>query len=109
LNGPSAGQSHYHKLTHGAVFFRFFFSLLKGAVDEVDSGISRMFITGVSPVTMDDVTSGFNIGQNISLYPTFNDVLGLNQQNVVEMLAGRIPIFRVRKLINDSECLTDKD
>ncbi|TGN99660.1 hypothetical protein PN36_35250, partial [Candidatus Thiomargarita nelsonii] len=49
-------------------------------------GISRMFITGVSPVTMDDVTSGFNIGENISLYPAFNEILGLNKQNVIEML-----------------------
>jgi len=45
-----------------------------------------MFITGVSPVTMDDVTSGFNIGENISLYPAFNEILGLNKQNVIEML-----------------------
>jgi hypothetical protein len=45
-----------------------------------------MFITGVSPVTMDDVTSGFNIGENISLYPAFNEMLGLNKQNVIEML-----------------------
>ncbi|TGN99644.1 hypothetical protein PN36_35350, partial [Candidatus Thiomargarita nelsonii] len=57
----TAGQKPYQELTHGAGFFRFFFSLLKGAVDEADVGISRMFITGVSPVTMDDVTSGFNI------------------------------------------------
>jgi len=80
------GQPHYHNLTHGTGFFRFFFSILKGSVDEVDSGISRMFITGVSPVTMDDVTSGFNIGFNISLAPTFNEVLGLSKQNVIEML-----------------------
>jgi len=80
------GQPHYHNLTHGTGFFRFFFSILKGSVDEVDSGISRMFITGVSPVTMDDVTSGFNIGFNISLAPTFNEVLGLSQPNVIEML-----------------------
>jgi hypothetical protein len=81
-----AGQAHYHKLTHGDGLFRFFFRVLKGGVDEVDSAIKRMFITGVSPVTMDDVTSGFNIGFNISLAPTFNDVLGLSKQNVIEML-----------------------
>jgi hypothetical protein len=82
----TVGQSFYHKLTHGAGFFRFFFSVLKGAVDEVDSGISRMFITGVSPVTSEDVTSGFNIGRNISLHPAFNDVWGLTEQNLMEML-----------------------
>jgi hypothetical protein len=82
----TVGQSHYHQLTHGAGFFRFFFSVLKGAVDEVDTGISRMFITGVSPVTMDDVTSGFNIGRNLSLHPAFNEVLGLTEPNLMEML-----------------------
>jgi hypothetical protein len=82
----TAGQGHYHKLTHGAGFFRFFFSVLKGAVNLVDVGISRMFITGVSPVTMDDVTSGFNIGINISLLPSFNEVLGLREEKVVEIL-----------------------
>ncbi|OAD20810.1 protein containing DUF1703, partial [Candidatus Thiomargarita nelsonii] len=81
----TAGQEPYHKLTHGAGFFRFFFSLLKGATSLTDVGISRMFITGVSPVTMDDVTSGFNIGENISLYPAFNDLLGLSEPDVIEM------------------------
>ncbi len=82
-----AGQSHYQKLTHGTGFFRFFFSVLKGGTNQVDAGICRMFITGVSPVTMDDVTSGFNIGINISLYPSFNEVLGLNERDVTKILA----------------------
>jgi len=82
----TAGQGKYHELTHGAGFFRFFFNVLKGAGDQVDSGISRMFITGVSPVTMDDVTSGFNIGQNVSLYPEFNELLGFTEQDVRELL-----------------------
>ena len=80
------GQEKYHDLTHGAGFFRFFFNILKGAGDQVDSGIGRMFITGVSPITMDDVTSGFNIGRNISLLPAFGEILGFTQQNVVEIL-----------------------
>jgi hypothetical protein len=82
----TAGQSHYQKLTHGTGFFRFFFSVLKGGTNQVDAGIGRLFITGVSPVTMDDVTSGFNIGQNISLYPRFNDILGLNERDVTKIL-----------------------
>jgi hypothetical protein len=83
----TAGQSHYHDLTHGAGFFRFFFGILKGGVDQTDSGISRMFITGVSPITMDDVTSGFNIGRNISLHPHFNELLGFTETDVIEMLS----------------------
>jgi len=40
----TAGQGHYHKLTQGTGFFRFFFSLLKGGVDQVNSPVSRMLI-----------------------------------------------------------------
>jgi len=82
----TAGQKKYHELTHGAGFLRHFFNVLKGAVDQADSGICRMFITGVSPVTMDDVTSGFNIGQNISLNPAFNELLGFTEKDVINIL-----------------------
>jgi hypothetical protein len=81
-----AGQDKYHKATHGAGFFRFFFNVLKGAVDQVDSGIGRIFVTGVSPVTMDDVTSGFNIGRNISLLPEYNEILGFTEADVTDLL-----------------------
>ena len=60
----NAGTTHYKTLTHGAGFSVSFFNLIKGATG--DESIKRMFITGVSPVTMDDVTSGFNIGTNMS-------------------------------------------
>ena len=44
--------------------------------------MERLFITGVSPVTMDDVTSGFNIGTNISLEPDFNEMVGFTEAEV---------------------------
>ena len=45
-----------------------------------------MFISGVSPVTLDDVTSGFNIASMITLDPRFNEVLGFTEGEVREML-----------------------
>ncbi len=80
------GQEKYHEITHGAGFFRYFFNIMKGSGDQTDSGLGRIFVTGVSPVTMDDVTSGFNIGINISLFPGFNKVLGFTEQDVSDML-----------------------
>ncbi len=80
------GNEKYHDLTHGTGFFRFFFNVLKGAVDQVDTGVGRMFITGVSPVTMDDVTSGFNIGKNISLNPIFRELLGFTEADVLNII-----------------------
>ena len=81
------GMDKYHEITHGAGFFRSFFNILKGAGDQADSGLGRMFITGVSPLAMDDVTSGFNIGRNISLLPQFNEMLGFMPEDVQDILA----------------------
>jgi hypothetical protein len=72
------GEAAYRELTHGGGFFKSFFALLKGATGSTGGGLARLFITGVSPLTMDDVTSGFNIGVNISLNPRFNGLLGFN-------------------------------
>ena len=76
------GTEAYHAFTHGGGFFRNFFATLKSGTDRSGGGIDRLFITGVSPVTMDDVTSGFNIGKNISLHPDFNEVVGFTAEEV---------------------------
>ena len=80
------GHSRYHDLTHGAGFFRFFFNKIKGATTDSGASFKRMFISGVSPVTLDDVTSGFNIASMITLDPRFNEVLGFTEGEVREML-----------------------
>ena len=80
------GHSRYHDLTHGAGFFRFFFNKIKGATTDSGASFKRMFISGVSPVTLDDVTSGFNIASMITLDPRFNEVLGFTESEVREML-----------------------
>ncbi|WP_455621899.1 ATP-binding protein [Parabacteroides sp.] len=80
------GETHYKALTHGTGFFRYFFNKLKeGATG--DGPIKRMLITGVSPVTMDDVTSGFNIGANMTTDSHFNGIIGFSEAEVREMLA----------------------
>ena len=76
------GAEAYEDFTHGGGFFRNFFATLKGGADRSGGGLERLFITGVSPVTMDDVTSGFNIGTNISLEPDFNEMVGFTDAEV---------------------------
>ena len=76
------GAEAYHSFTHGGGFYRNFFATLKGGADRTGGGLERLFITGVSPVTMDDVTSGFNIGTNISLHPDFNEMVGFTAAEV---------------------------
>ncbi len=80
------GEAAYQSFTHGGGFYRNFFATLKVGAEQSGGGLERLFITGVSPITMDDVTSGFNIGSNISLEPEFNDMLGFTEAEVREVL-----------------------
>ena len=80
------GEEAYQSFTHGGGFYRNFFATLKDGAGHSGGGLERMFITGVSPITMDDVTSGFNIGKNISLRPEFNDMLGFTEEEVLNLL-----------------------
>ena len=79
------GREAYESFTHGGGFYRNFFATLKAGAGET-GGLERLFITGVSPITMDDVTSGFNIGANITLEPEFNEVLGFTEPEVRGLL-----------------------
>ena len=73
----------YQAETHGTGYLRKFFDTIKSATD---STLERVFVTGVSPVTMDDLTSGFNIGTNYSLAYEFNEMTGFTEEEVREML-----------------------
>ena len=73
----------YTNETHGEGYLRAFFNKVKSGTY---SSIERCFITGVSPVTMDDLTSGFNIGTNYSLSPKFNEMIGFTEEEVRQML-----------------------
>ena len=73
------GEKVYWALTHASGFYRDIFKLFKGMFD-------RIFMTGVSPVTLDDLTSGFNIGWHISTKPTFNQMLGFSTEDVRDMI-----------------------
>lgn len=82
LSEPSCLED-YKSETHGTGYLRSFFDTVKAGTD---SSIKRCFVTGVSPVTMDDLTSGFNIGTNYSLSPQFNEMVGFSEEEVREML-----------------------
>ena len=82
----TVGEDAYRDLTHGPGFFRSFFNALKKGTGGTGAPISRSLITGVSPITMDDVTSGYNIGENVSLDALFNQMLGFTRTDVTEMI-----------------------
>ncbi|MGE5341205.1 MAG: AAA family ATPase [Candidatus Omnitrophota bacterium] len=89
------GEEEFQRITHGGGFLRAFFNVLKGGTTEGGAPISRLFMTGVSPITLDDVTSGFNIATNISLEPDLSGMLGFTKEEVTRMIdyyrdAGKI-------------------
>lgn len=94
------GENVYHAITHADGFYRDVFKKFKG-------NFERIFMMGVSPVTLDDVTSGFYIGWNISIKPEFDEMLGFSTTDVMEMFTyykehGSIPVDSdIDAIVND--------
>ena len=72
------GQKMFHDLTHASGFYREYFKQFKGMFD-------RIFLMGVSPITLDDLSSGYNIDWNISTDPRFNAMMGFDETEVRKM------------------------
>ncbi len=68
----------YREVTTGDSFLRTFFKVIKAGVE--DRSIGRVFITGVLPITIDDLTSGFNIAEVITLAPNTLNMLGFTRR-----------------------------
>lgn len=80
-------QNYKGVVSEKTAFFKEFFTLLKSATGAENSPLKKMFITGVTPMVMYDVTSGFNIGKNLSLNPKLNDMIGINEEELDELIA----------------------
>jgi len=65
-------------------FVRKFYEAIK--VGTHSGVIDRIFITGISPLTLDSLTSGFNISSNVSTRKTYNGLLGFTEQEVETIL-----------------------
>ena len=65
-------------------FVRKFYEMIKNAANE--GIVNRFFATGVSPLTVDSLTSGFNISTNLSLDLKFHDLMGFKHHEVVDIL-----------------------
>jgi len=76
----SARKEDYAALVHGEGLIKTVFKAIKGLSS--GQGIDRVFITGVSPVVMSDVSSGYNVAENITLDAQFEDVCGFSEQEI---------------------------
>ncbi len=84
MAGLPDSRKRYETLIQGEGMLKTVYKVIKGGTE--GRGIDRLFITGVSPVVMSDITSGFNIAENIYLEPEFNDLCGFWETEVLETL-----------------------
>jgi len=84
------GKENYEALVYEKGPLKTLFKTIKASASK--SLFDRTFITGVSPVVMSDITSGYNIAKNIYLEPEFNDLCGFTEkevENVIERIVDK--------------------
>ena len=76
---------------------RKWYEILKKGTETV---VDRIFITGVAPITLDSLTSGFNIGKDISQDVRFNEMMGFTIEELVQILNNEeIPVEEQEKIL----------
>ena len=65
---------------------RKWYEILKEGTESV---VDRIFITGVAPITLDSLTSGFNIGSDITKDEEFNEMMGFTKEEVVKLMESQ--------------------
>ena len=84
MGNEPRSQARYEALVFGEGDFKGIFKAIKGAMS--GRGLDRVFIAGVSPVVLHDISSGFNIAKNIYFQAEFNDLCGFSEAEVSAML-----------------------
>ncbi len=74
----------YRGLLHADGPFK---ELMKTVKSFVGLGIERVFVTGVTPVVLSDMTSGFNIATNAYFFPSLNGLCGFTEDEVGKLVA----------------------
>ena len=75
---------HFSDIISRNGFVRKFYEAIKTATG--DGIVDRLFVTGVTPITLDSLTSGFNIAQNLSTRKATNEMMGFTEKEVVDLM-----------------------
>ena len=94
------GQQAYHELTHGTGVYRELFKKFKPVFD-------RIIMLGVSPITLDDLTSGYNIALNITMDPRFNQMLGFSEDDVRQMIRYYKEVGAIKPEVTEDSIIAD--
>jgi hypothetical protein len=92
-----ANKSHYGALLQGEGLLKTVFKNIKAAASGL--GLDRVFITGVSPIVMSDMTSGYNVAKNIYLSAAFNALCGFSEREVQQLLEQVMPLEQVESVL----------
>ncbi|MBC2694347.1 MAG: AAA family ATPase, partial [Desulfobacteraceae bacterium] len=84
MMGVQRSEGRYEAFVHEEGPLRTFFKAIKASTS--GSMLDRVFITGVSPVVMSDITSGYNIAKNIYFEPEFNDLCGFRYAELEDVI-----------------------
>ncbi|EHN14646.1 ATP-binding protein [Clostridium sporogenes] len=76
-------QSTYSGILHGEGFVKVFYKAIKDATAD---NFNRIFMTGVSPIMLDDLTSGFNITMNYTLDQNLNAMMGFTRYEISSIM-----------------------
>nr|VFK41962.1 MAG: Predicted AAA-ATPase [Candidatus Kentron sp. SD] len=79
----SAEEDRYRAILSGEGCMKALFKVIKATAGS--RGLGRVFITGVSPVVMSDLTSAYNVAENIYLLPHFNVLCGFREAEIAMM------------------------
>ncbi|MDR1291206.1 MAG: AAA family ATPase, partial [Planctomycetaceae bacterium] len=82
--GKVRGKDFYKTMIAANGLVRDYYESLKIATKS--SVVNRTFITGISPVMLDDLTSGYNIGENLTIDPVYNEMMGFTHEEVLELM-----------------------
>lgn len=78
------GEERYNELVSGEGAIKSLFKVIKDGAE--GRGLERVFMTGVTPVVMADITSGYNVIQDISLEMDFDDLCGFHEEEIAGIL-----------------------
>lgn len=76
--------NEFTKITGADGYVRALFEEIKAGTETV---IDRVFVTGVSPITLDSMTSGYNISTNLSLDANYNEIMGFTTVEMKELIS----------------------
>jgi hypothetical protein len=85
MSSHSLDPARYQALLSGEGILKTLFKAVKSASS--GNGLERVFITGVSPLVLSDMTSGYNVAKNIYLEPEFNDLCGFLEAELQDVLS----------------------